>query len=104
VNNEIEACAARLDAISEARRALETRALERTPEYRQIATEWDRANEALYAARKRAGDSSHKFTAEMVYVGHTDVTEEEMLEFIESRERALKRMREIVGGDYEGGE
>ncbi len=40
----------------------------------------------------------------MVYVGHTDVTEEEMLEFIESRARALKRMREIVGGDCEGGE
>ena len=40
----------------------------------------------------------------MVIVGHTAVTEEEMLEFIESLERTQKRMREIVGGDSEGGE
>ena len=40
----------------------------------------------------------------MVIVGHTAVTEEEMLAFIESLERTQKRMREIVGGDSEEGE
>lgn len=103
MNDDIEACAARLDAISIERRRLEVMGLEPTPDYRKIAAEWDRARMAHCEARKRAGDNSDKFKAEMAYTGHTDVTGEEMLEFIESRERALKHMREIVSGDDEGG-
>ncbi len=97
---EVEACRIRLDALSIERRRLEVVGLRDTPEYDMIAAEWDRARMAHYEARKRAGDDSDKFMAEMVYIGHTDITEEEWAAFVEQRERARIVEREIFGDDY----
>ncbi len=102
MNDEIEGLQARLDALSIERRRLEVVGLEDTPGYREIAVEWDRARMAHYEARKRAGDDSDKFMAEMEYVGFEPVTEDDLLDLEEQRELSRKWQREVFGEDYEG--
>lgn len=98
---EVEACRLRLDALSIERRRLEVVGLRYTPEYDQIAAEWDRARMAHYHARSRAGDDSDKFMAEMVCIGYSPVTAEEMARFIKERDAAAKSMEAILSGNYD---
>jgi len=93
---------AQLDALGIERRRLEVMGLDDTPEYREIAAGWDRARMAHYEARRRAGDDSDTFKAEMVYVGHTDMTMEDLIDLEEQRELSRKWQREVFGEDYEG--
>lgn len=102
MDDEVEACAARLEALSIERRRLEVVGLRDTPEYDEIAAEWDRARMAHYEARKRAGDDSDKFMAEMEYTGFSPVSEEDYLDFLIEREEAEKRTRAIFSGNYDG--
>lgn len=102
MNDEVKACASQLEALSIERRRLEVVGLRDTPEYDEIAAEWDRARIAHYEARTRADDDPDTFKAEMEYVGFTPISEEDYPGFLIEREEAEKNMQAVLSGNFDG--